>query len=313
MILKPPPLAPGDTIAVVAPGSAPPLPEKLEKGIEQLEVRGFRVEKGRSTYDPCGYLCGTDEDRIDELNGFLRRDDVQGIFCIRGGFGALRILPHLDYEAARKHPKLIVGYSDVTALHLAFYARIGLTSVAGPMVAVEWPEPDPATEKFFWDLVGGVAPNPLLGPNGEPLQPIRPGEAVGRLIGGNLTLITRLIGTPYLPNLRGEILFLEEVGEEPYRIDGMLAQLKLTGILDQLGGMIFGGITEWEPKEDRPTLSLDEVIDFYTNDLPYPVARGLTFGHFPVKSSIPIGVRARLAVNSDTAVLSILEPVVANQ
>lgn len=312
-MLKPPPLVRGDTVAVVAPASAPPVPEKLDQGIAQLRARGFRVEVGRSAYQPLGYLCGTDEDRISELNGFLRREDVRAIFCVRGGYGALRILPHLDYDAVRRNPKLIVGYSDVTALHLAFFARVGLTGIAGPMVAVEWPELDPATENLFRDLAGGAVPDPLLGPAGEPLKPIRPGEKVGRLIGGNLTLITRLIGTSYLPNLKGELLFLEEVGEEPYRIDGMFAQLKLTGILDQLGGLIIGGITEWEPEEGRPTLSLDEVIDFYTGDLPYPVARGLTFGHFPVKSSIPVGVRARLVVNSDKARLSILEPVVAHE
>lgn len=315
--VRPPHLQPGDTIAVVAPASAPLDTSRLEAGLTRLRDRGYRVEVARSAFTPHGYLSGTDRERLDEFNGFLRHPDVRALLCVRGGYGTLRLLPGLDYEAARRHPKLVVGYSDITALHLALYHRAGLTGLSGPMVAVEWGDLDDLSEALFWELATGGTPRPMQGPRGELLTPVRPGTAEGVLLGGNLTLLCRLIGTPYLPSLDGALLFLEEVGEEPYRIDGMLAHLKLSGILDRLGGLILGGFTEWEPDHDRPTLSLDAVLDDYLRDLPIPVARGLVYGHFPVKNTMPVGVRARLSVSSGTsqsaepaaASLSILEPV----
>lgn len=307
--IKPAPLEPGDIIGIVAPASAPRTPEAMEAGIAYLERRGYRVELGRSVLAPRGYLSGTDEERLDELNAFLRRDDVKMLVSVRGGYGILRLLPHLDYAALLTHPKLIVGYSDVTALHLAIYKKTGLPGLSGPLV-VEWGDADTGTERSFWSLAHGDVPQPLLGPADEPLESVRPGIAEGVLLGGNLAVLVRMVGTPYLPSLNGAILFLEDVGELPYRIDGMLAHLRLAGLLDQLGGLVLGGFTEWEPEDDRPTLALDEVFDDYLREAPFPVARGLVYGHFPIKSTIPIGVKARLEVTKDAAALSILEPVV---
>ena len=306
--MKPAALRPGDTIAVVAPASAPASPDLLERGIAYLEGLGYQVDAGRPDA-PQGYLAASDASRLDSFNAALRRPDVKAIFCVRGGYGALRLLPEIDYAAARRHPKLVVGYSDVTALHLALYAKADLPGLSGPMVAVEWGALDAASERLFWELMEGATPQPLLGPGGEALQPIRSGTAEGVLLGGNLTLLTRLIGTPYLPDLSGALLFLEEVGEAPYRIDGLLAQLKLAGILDRLGGLIFGGFTESDPQPGRPSLPLDDVLGHYTRDLSCPVAKGLVYGHFPVKSTLPIGVQARLEVDVRTAALSVLEPV----
>ena len=309
--MKPPRLRPGDTIAVIAPASAPVSPDRLARGVAYLERLGYRVEAGRPSERPRGYLAASDAVRLHELNSALGRPDVKAIFCVRGGYGTLRLLPDVDYATARRHPKLVVGYSDITALHLALYQKTGVPGLSGPMVAVEWGTLDAASERLFWDLARGATPQPLLGPGGEALQPVRPGSAEGVLLGGNLTLVTRLIGTPYLPDLAGALLFLEETGEAPYRIDGLLAQLKLTGILDRLGGLILGSFTESDPQPGRPTLSLDEVFAHYTRDLAYPVAKGLVYGHVPVKSTIPLGVRARLEVDVRSAALSILEPVAA--
>jgi muramoyltetrapeptide carboxypeptidase len=306
--LKPPRLEPGDTIAVAAPGSAPSDPSRLSQGIAVLRSRGYRVVTARTDFGPHGYLSGPDDVRLAEFNGFLRRDDVQAIFCVRGGYGTLRLLPHLDYESARRHPKLVVGYSDITALHMALFHRAGIAGIAGPMVAVEWADPDPETERLFWPLVRGETPQPLEGPHGARLVPVRPGRARGFLVGGNLTLVTRLLGSPYLPPLNETLLFLEEVGEPPYRIDGMFAQLRLAGVLDRLGGLILGSFTETET--DRPTLSLDDVFGEYLANLPFPVASGLAYGHHPVKSSIPVGVMAELDVRAESATLSVLESVV---
>ncbi|MGI9174922.1 MAG: S66 peptidase family protein, partial [Rhodothermales bacterium] len=291
------------------PASAPLSPDHLERGIAHLERLGYRVEAGRPGSEPQGYLAASDDVRLRLLNEALRRPDVKAIFCVRGGYGTLRLLPEIDYAAARRYPKLVIGYSDVTALHLALYAKAGLPGLSGPMVAVDWGAMEAASERLFWELMDGATPQPLLGPGGETLQPVRPGIAEGVLLGGNLTLLTRLIGTPYLPDLSGALLFIEEVGEAPYRIDGLLAHLKLAGILDRLGGLIFGGFTEADPASGRPSLSLDDVIDHYTRDLSCPVAKGLVYGHFPVKNTLPIGVQARLEVDVRTAALSILEPV----
>ena len=304
---KPPALHPGDRIAVIAPASPPKDPSHLEAGIATLRQRGYEVETSRP-FTSHGYLCGTDEVRLNELNGFLQRTDVKALFCARGGFGSMRLLPHIDYEAARAHPKLLIGYSDITALHMALYKRALLPGLSGPMVAVEWKDPDPDTERLFWQLACGETPQPLLGPGDEALQPVRPGTAEGTLLGGNLSMIQRLIGTPYLPSLEGALLFIEEIGEQPYQLDALFAQLRMAGLLDKLGGLLLGSFTDWQPSHDRPTLSPDEVIDDYTRDAPFPVARGLIYGHFPVKSTLPVGVRARLEVSRRDAALSILEP-----
>jgi muramoyltetrapeptide carboxypeptidase len=305
---KPAALRPGDAIAVVAPASLPREADRLPRGIAHLESLGYRVEVARAAWHAHGYLAGPDEERLAEFNGFLRRDDLKAIFCVRGGYGTLRLLPLLDYEAARRHPKLLVGYSDITALHLALYHRAGWVGLSGPMVAVEWGVMDEATERLFWDLAQGRLPQPLLGPGGE--APLRPGTAEGILLGGNLSMLVRLIGTPYLPPLDGALLFLEEVGEQPYRLDALFAQLKLAGLLGRLGGLLLGGFTEWEPPDDRPTFTPDEVFDAYLRSAPFPVARGLVYGHFPVKNTLPVGVRARLEVTGAEATLSLLEPAV---
>lgn len=304
---KPLPLPAGGKIAVVAPASLPTDLSRIEKGIAMLRSRGYRIEAARDSFQYHGYLSGSDDLRAEELNRFLRDPDVSMIIAVRGGYGSLRILDQIDYDAARKHPKLLVGYSDITALQLALLAMAEVPSVSGPMVAVEWHDPDPNSEKLFWNLVQSNKTGRILGPSGEQLHGVRDGSVQGRLIGGNLSLITRLIGTPYLPDLTGAILFLEEVGEEPYRVDGLMAHLRLSGILDQIGGLVLGGFTEWEPKHDRPHFSLDEVLDHYIGLVDCPVATNLRYGHFPAKNAIPIGVQAELSVRGTGAELTILE------
>ena len=310
MLNRPRPIRPGDKIAVVAPASLPLELDAIDKGVRTLRERGYEVLLPSAPFERYGYLAGSDRRRADDLNHFLNREDVAAIIAVRGGYGTLRILPHIDFAAARRHPKLVIGYSDITALQLALLTHAGIPSLSGPMVAVEWGEPDVLSEQLFWDLARGGVAGELIGPGGERLETVVPGEVEGPLIGGNLMLISRLIGTPYLPDLDGAILFLEEVGEEPYKIDGQLAHLHLAGILDRIGGLVIGGFTDWEPKHDRPSLSLDEVFDDFLRDRPYPVVRGLRYGHFPDKNTIPIGVRARLSADARSASLTVLEPVV---
>jgi muramoyltetrapeptide carboxypeptidase len=302
------PLRRTSTVAVAAPASAPLDAARYRAGLDALRARGLSVETPRPSLAAHGFLAGPDADRLGELNALLRREDLDAIVCVRGGYGVLRLLPGLDYEAARAHPKLVVGYSDITALHLALYAQAGLAGLSGPMVAPDWPDLDAETEAQFWHFAEGGT-GPVVGPGGEALVGVRPGRSEGVLLGGNLTLVAALLGTPYLPDLRGAILFLEEVGEPPYRIDRLFAQLRLAGVLDALGGLVLGAFTDAEPPPNRPSLSLDAVLDDYTRDLNYPVARGLIYGHIARKSTIPVGVRARLDVEGDAAALTVLDPV----
>lgn len=309
MLNKPSPLTSDSVIGLIAPASLPADRNRITMGAARLTDAGYRLVQTRDFQHGRGYLAGSDRERADELNGFLRRDDVDALFCIRGGFGCMRILPFLDYRAARHHPKLLVGYSDITALQLALLAKSGWSSISGPMVAVDWPEMDPASARQFLALAAGGA-GPLTGPNGEALSPARPGTAEGPIVGGNLSMVVRLLGTPYLPDLTGAILVVEDVGEEPYRMDAYLSQLQLAGVLERLGGIVLAGFTECHIPEGKESLSLDDVFDDYFGSLSIPVAKDLLYGHFPVKSSIPIGVRARLHVTEATATLDVLEPVV---
>ncbi len=307
---KPPPLTPRGRVAVAAPASAALDPADARAGVDALRARGLTVDESRARSLPSGYLSGSDDERVAELNDLFARDDLDAIFCLRGGFGLLRILDRIDYAAARAKPKLVVGYSDVTALQLALLARSGLPSLSGPMVAPDWPRIDEHTEKQFWALAGGDAPVEILGPGKERLTGKRDGIHEGTLVGGNLSLCAALIGTPYLPDLTGSILFVEDVGEPPYRIDGLLARLRLAGVLERLGGMVFAAFTGAEPAAGRPSLSVDEVVSHYAPLINGPVACHLVYGHFPRKSTIPIGVPARLDVSGAWAALTVLESVV---
>jgi len=313
----PPALSRSAAVAVAAPASAPLTPADLRAGLAALRARGLRVEMPAEAamladdFAPHGYLAAPDAARLAELNGLLRRDELDALSVVRGGYGVRRRPPALDYGAARRHPKLVVGYSDVTALHCALYARAGLPGLSGPMVAPDWPHLDAESEAQFWRLAEGHAPVAITGPGGEALEAVRPGRAEGVLLGGNLTMLASLLGTPYLPDLHGAILYLEEVGEPPYRVDRLLAQLRLAGVLENLGGLVLGGFTGCEPPQDRPSLPLDAVLADYTAGLPFPVARGLVYGHFRRKSTLPFGVRARLEADAETATLTVLDPVTA--
>ena len=305
----PRPLAPSGRVAVVSPASAALDPADARAGLDALRQRGLAVEAVEVAGGPAAYLAGADDARVAALNAALARDDLDALVCLRGGYGLLRILDRVDYAAARAHPKLVVGYSDVTALHLALWTEAGLPGVSGPMAAPDWPGLDAETEADFWRVVGGDAGYDVLGPGGETLAPLQRGEAEGVLLGGNLALVAALLGTPYLPDLEGALLFVEDVGEAPYRIDGMLARLRLAGVLEKLGGLVFGMFTGADVAPGRPTFSVDEVLAQYAPYVDGPVASGLVYGHVQRKSTLPVGVRARLTCGDGQATLHVLDPV----
>jgi muramoyltetrapeptide carboxypeptidase len=299
-------------IHLIAPASAPANPEKLQAGRHRLEARGHQVTASRAFEADGTYTCGSDATRVQELNeAFQSGADV--LLCVRGGTGCLRILPELDYAAAKAHRPLVCGYSDITALQFALLAQAGVPSLSGPMAAVEWGDlADVLADEFEQLLQPGYVQRDIKLPatieqDGHDLPTgklytIKRGGATGPLIGGNLSLVAALVGTPYMPDLTRAILFLEDLNEPPYRIDGYLASLRLSGILSSLGGLAYGGFTEFETPEN--SYSMDEVLAHYAQFVDGPVVSGLAYGHFPIKNAIPIGIEATLQAEPIGAVLS---------
>jgi muramoyltetrapeptide carboxypeptidase len=222
--------------------------------------------------------------------------EIKAVFCIRGGYGTPRLLPFLDYKLIRRNPKIFVGYSDITALHLAFWKKAELVSFHGSMAGVDMFEPmDPFTEELFWQLLTSrtkIGAIPIPEPRPTPL--VR-GKATGRLLGGNLALLTALLGTAYAPRFDGAILYLEDIGEDPYRVDRMLTQLRGAGILTRAAGTMIGHFTDCVPKDPAsPTFTTDEVIREYLTAAGRPTLLGVPFGHEKRNLPIPVGLRARI-------------------
>jgi muramoyltetrapeptide carboxypeptidase len=238
--LIPRPLLPGDSVGVVA-ASGPPIPEVLAAGIKFMESKGYRIVTGCHVGEQDGYLAGTDDQRCADLNAMLRDPQVRAILLARGGYGAMRILDHLDLGAVVRDPKLLVGMSDVTALQLSLYARCGLITLSGPMLAGQVGEGlDPQSEDLFLRCLTSPLETLNFFPSEIPVSTPRHGTAQGPLLGGCLSLITALMGTRHSPDYSGAILFIEDVSEPPYRIDRMLMQLKLAGVFEEVSGIIVG-------------------------------------------------------------------------
>lgn len=311
-VLKPPRLKKHDVIGIVAPASAPSTVKKIERGIQYLEHLGYRVELGKHTRDVHGYFAGRDSDRVSDLNAMFANKHVKAIIVVRGGYGTPRLLGQINYPLIKRNPKILVGYSDITALQLAIYAKTRLVTFSGPMLAVEMIEKmDSFTEEFFWKLL--TSPHPIgkvLNPDGRPLKallsPPKKSRAPGRLLGGNLSMIISLMGTPFQPNMINHILFFEEVSEEPYRIDRMLTQLKLAGVFRKVRAIIIGSFTDCVPLDKtKPTLTIDELLEEITEDLDIPILSGLAYGHIPRKLTLPLGLKVK--IDSRLGTLELLE------
>ncbi|MCE3016235.1 MAG: LD-carboxypeptidase [Pirellula sp.] len=309
--LRAPALKPGDTIAFVAP-AGPVEIEPVNQYMKQLEAAGFRVLVPQNIERNWEYLAGTDEQRADELNSAIRNPEVDAIFAIRGGFGLTRILDRIDYDALRKSPKVVVGYSDLTALHLAIARKIQLISFHGPMpMSNLWQGDAPKykyandtlhrtifAEKYAVDLVGFAIPLPA----NKNMRALFAGKATGRLIGGNLSLICATLGTPYAITPKGAILFLEDVNEAPYRVDRMLSQLRLAGVLEEVSGVAIG---DFSTRDTEDRLATDRVLVEYFGRLHVPVVMNFPVGHIPDNATIPHGALAE--IDSDNLSLRLLE------
>ena len=311
-ITKPEQLREGDTVGIVSP--AAPLYESRDVQImvESMEALGLNVNLSEYVTERHGYFAGTDERRAEEFNRMVHDDDIRAIVLARGGWGSSRILPHVDYDAIRDHPKIIVGYSDVTALLLSIHAATGLVTFHGPVGASPWNHF--TADHFRSILFRREAPtlhNPesaddTLVPVDHRIRTIRSGAAEGRLVGGNLTLITSLLGTGHLPSWEDALLFTEDIGEAVYRIDRMLTQLGLSGVLDGIGGFIFGTCEECTPERRVSGFTLEDVLDQHIAPLDVPAWSGALIGHQDKKFTVPIGVRA--AIDADAGTIRLLEP-----
>ncbi len=309
--LKPDVLRHGDLIGIITPASQM-VAEKLHAGINYLKTKGYGVILGNHVYDSYGYLAGKDEDRVDDLHFMFSNPEVKAIISSRGGYGTPRLLDLLDYGLIARNPKIFIGYSDLTSLQLAFWKHTGLVSFSGPMVAVEMAKKiDPFSEKNLWSLICDNHPNGFVFNNdNQEFEVLKPGRSHGILMGGCLSLVTSIIGTAHQPDFDKTILILEDIGEQPYRIDRYLSQLRSAGIFNQVNGIILSQFVDCNDKKGDPTLTLDEIFSDYFDSLSFPVIKNFLYGHIPRKFTIPIGIEVEIDTYKN--VVRSLEPAVKN-
>ena len=288
-IVKPRALRPGDTVGVVAPAAAVDR-EYLERGVAALTAMGYRVKVSRHALDRRGILAGDDHIRAAELAAFFADTEVRAIFAARGGYGCGRLLPLIDFQATVRTPKIFMGFSDETYLLNAIVDRCGMVTFHGPMVAMDFARGvNGAARTHLLQLLAGA-------PGGFELKAatvVRSGQARGELIGGCLSVIVAMIGTPWEPNFTGRILFLEDTGEKAYRIDRMMTQLRQTGVLQRAAGIVFGAIHPVNDNIAEQTL-ITEFIAGQTADLDCPVLSGIEAGHGTENFVLPLGLEAQI-------------------
>jgi muramoyltetrapeptide carboxypeptidase len=297
--VKPPRLRRGDLITLVSPASRIVDTTRIERAVRYLEGLSYRVTVAPHALYQAAYLAGSDDDRAADLNAAFEDARVRAIFCIRGGYGAPRILPLLRYRMIARHPKILVGYSDITVLHLALWRKASLVTFHGPMAGVDLADPmDPFTEEMFWGLLTSPRRRgPVAFPDPPPAVLV-PGRASGRLLGGNLALLCSIVGTPYLPDLSEALLYLEDIGEDPYRVDRMLTQLRASGWLATASGILLGQFTDCVPRDaSSPSFTVEEVLREYAVAAAKPTLSSVPFGHERRKMTIPVGIRARLSAH----------------
>jgi muramoyltetrapeptide carboxypeptidase len=293
-------------VALVAP-AGPLAPGAVERAVQRVLDLGWEPVPGKHAHGRAGYLSAPDAERAEDLNEALRADDVDAIWCLRGGYGTMRIVDRIDWAALRDRPRPLIGFSDNTALHLAAQ-HAGVVSFHGPHPASDFP---PFAAEALHSLLtepraAGVLPFPEAGPRRA--ERVVGGRAEGRLVGGNLAMIAATLGTPFAIRPEGALLFLEEVGEAAYRIDRLLSQLLLAGVLDGVAGVAVGSFSECPDEESSGLPTPAEVIAERLGGLGVPVAAGFPFGHVPENLTLPLGVRARL--DADAGTLELLEPAV---
>lgn len=308
-MLKPPALAPGDKVGIVAPASQIER-DRLEAGCATLRKMGYEPFYFESILDRELYFAGSAERRARELEEMFEREEVRAIVCARGGYGCNYLLPLLDLEKLRRNPKIFVGYSDNTTLLTYFLDATGLVTFHGPMATKDFAAADGVHLASWQAAIAGLGQWDLDSQGICGFKPLVPGSAEGRLYGGCLSMVAASLGTAYEVHTEGTILFLEDVGAKPYQIDRMLMQLKLAGKLAGVRGLIFGEMVDCVQPGGQ-SYSLEEVVTRVVGDLGVPVAYGLSSGHVLRENvTLPLGVRAKLVVGRYAARLQILESAV---
>lgn len=301
-------LSKGDTISLICPASSV-TKSQLELAVKQVTSLGFKVKLGQFVEAQDGFLAGTDEQRIQDLHNAFKDPEVNGIWCVRGGYGTTRILPHLDYSLIRKHPKILIGYSDITALFQGIYQETGLIGFHGPVAISTFS--DYSVQHLISTLTQKQDEQVIkLAPQENPTVYnkaliIKPGVAEGKLTGGNLALLSALCGTKFQPDYKGKLVFIEDIGEKPYRIDRMLTQIFQATNLNQAAGIIFGIFENCDAGNSHHSWTLLETLKNQTQAFDGPVFYGFSFGHVDHQCVLPIGVKARF--DSDRRTLTLLE------
>jgi muramoyltetrapeptide carboxypeptidase len=315
-LLKPERLSPGDTVGIVTPASPPPDPKDIDGFVQAIERLGFKPKLAPHARSRHGFLAGTDRDRAADLMSLFADRRVKAVFCARGGYGAGRLLARLDYDAIRRHPKILLGFSDITALHCALLTKAKLVSFHGPTISSNLHQAGPSdftVQCLVRTLTQPSAPGAICrGYQEGTVTVLRRGRASGPLLGGNLSLLCTLLATPYQPSFKNRILFFEDIDEPPYRFDRMLTHLLNAGLLQQVAGVAIGinqGCVDSKartPGEYRQ--SLEDVLKERLLPLKVPIVAGLPFGHVRCNATLPIGLQATL--DADHAGLHIDEPAV---
>lgn len=298
MKIRPKRLQKGDTIGIVSP-SSPPGREELEKSLDFLDELGLKWKFGKHAKNIHGYLAGTDKERLEDIEMMFEDPEVKGIICSSGGYGAGRIVSQIDLNIVKENPKIFWGFSDITFLHTAIGMSANLVTFHGPMLGPNIGKDtfEALSKKMFQQL---FAPLELhYTEDISPLEVINKGVGQGELTGGNLSLLARTIGTEFEIDTVGKLLLIEDIGEEPARIDGLLNQLHMAGKFKDLEGVVVGDFADTETKK-KWTLTLDQVLDDYFKPLKVPVVKGFKIGHCEPHFTVPLGVEAKLDANEKT-------------
>jgi muramoyltetrapeptide carboxypeptidase len=312
--IKPAALKKGDTIGLVCPAYSAFIKEEVTLAIEGLKAMGFNVVEGKHIYDRYGNLAGKDEDRAADINEMFGNKQIDAIMAMHGGWGCARILPLLDYELIKKNPKILIGYSDITALLLGVYSQTGLITFHGPVGSSTW---NSFTVDYFKSILiegnaatmsNPVRKNDNLVQTEDRIYTITSGKANGKLIGGNLTVLSHILGSKYVPDFTGAILFIEDVQEDTYRVDRMITQLKLAGILNQISGFVFGKCTDCPPSKSYGSLTLEDIFNDHIKPLKIPAFSGAMIGHIKDKFTVPIGIEA--TIDADLGTIQLKESAV---
>lgn len=309
-ILLPNALQKGDKVGLISPSAATAERIQFQFAVEALTALGFSVQTGANLQKRRGHLAGTDEERAHDLNSMFADNTIKAIICIRGGSGAARILPLLDYALIAKNPKPILGYSDITALLNAIHAKTGLITFHGPNGSGSWNSFNVKQfEQVFFkrELVKyeneQVKGDDLVVKQNR-IQTLTPGKVTGKILGGNLTVLTALSGTPYLADFKDAILFVEDISEDPYKIDRMFSTLMLNGTLGKIKGFVFGQCTDCNPGGGYGSLTLDDILDDYILPLKIPAFKGAMIGHVAKQFIIPVGATVEMDATAGTIALT---------